>query len=274
MFALKPLSPPGFIRRLSRTARVWLGVILILCTIVLVPLTLAAVGYLTGFDTCEQRATEGGLWICTNEGRWIATIAAIAAGLPAVSIWTRFVQGVVSYQDPTHRPKSEHETSYAKPSWYTQKFCDLPFGQRLLLGTVTSCSTDSHSVQLGDEYLTFWSVHALRAGRIKKADQLSLVYQRIPGIPTLKVALAFRRQGSTHIHMIAPTAQAAAVLISTMCIFWFTWLSPHPRAAWAMLSGLILVEALTYLALLLRAKVALRGIASQDRLPPSDSVTL
>jgi hypothetical protein len=195
-------------RRWPRSLRMTLVVLAIPITVVTVLLLLTAVGAITGFNDCAVNPVPGEPWICSNDARSLTAILIIAPGLPVVVLWMRFLQGISGKRFDSAGATSAvpaKSVGYVRPRSQA-----LGLSQTYLSGIVTSAQPGVRLVMVGDEALTFWSLHPINDGMVKERAQIEVVYQRLP---TTNYVLAFRVDGSAHIHKVAARAQFAGMII-------------------------------------------------------------
>jgi hypothetical protein len=107
--------------------------------------------------------------------------------------------------------------------------------------------------------LTLWSLYPFQKGWIKQGDQLILVYQRVPLSKQLKFALAFWNGATNPVRGVAAVTQSLSIFVAVACIVILTKVAVPLPSLWIAVCGLAATSSALYLALMLKAKAAVRG---------------
>lgn len=254
----------GSIRRWPRGWRLVLFSIALIVTVVLVvPAFIMGIGYLLGFGACDRPGTAAVADICSPLGRLLVTVLLIAIGLPLGLTWARFLARTLAFKDADVQALSD-TAGWVLPRSHTTPPLKLSLGQELLSGRIESCSRSSHHILLEGNALTFWSVYAFQKGWLKERDQVVLVYQTVPFLKRLKLALAFWSGPASPVRGVAAGTQSASVLIAVACIPILTSLKPHFAGFLLPLATLLIVMDVLYLVFMMRAKSALREFINRE----------
>jgi hypothetical protein len=122
----------------------------------------------------------------------------------------------------------------------------------------------NHCLVVEGKALTFWSLHALREGWLKAGDRLVVVYQEIPFVSSLRLALAFWKSPDSLVRGVAAGMQSASVLIATLCMATLVALKPPFAELLIVLCALLIAVNFVYLTLMLRARRVLRDFIDHE----------
>ncbi|TAK51082.1 MAG: hypothetical protein EPO25_17660 [Gammaproteobacteria bacterium] len=148
-----------------------------------------------------------------------------------------------------------------RPPAYVERMAaqkwEVPFAQTIVFGTVGTSTGDAHSVRIEQEELTFISGNPVKMEWLKDGDQAYVACQRIPGIRSLRIALAFNLVGSTAIRCVAVRGQAVLTAIWAAAAAWLSLsgVEAPPLLFWFVIASLF--EGVLYLLLANRARRAL-----------------
>jgi hypothetical protein len=240
-----------FVTKLSRSWRALTFVILLLATLVFTVLVLNVIFYLAGLDSCQQGAATADRWICSNGGRWAAVLVVVAVGLRPMISWGNFLQRTLFAPNIGRQETVAASHQLLDGALGPTK---LPLGQWLVAGPINWPHGTTRTAEIGGQTVTIWSDQALSSGRLKQGARVSLVYQQIPGLPTEKLALAYRSDASGEIRGIATFALSATSMMAALSLTWFAWIAARPSFLWAVICGTVLAVNLAYLGLVFRAR--------------------
>jgi hypothetical protein len=250
------------LRRWPRGWRLVIFSIALVVTVVLVvPAFIMGIGYLVGFGACDN--PNSAALICSPIGRLLLTVVLIGIGLPLAVTWARFLARTLAFTDDDPGAL-DTAVNQNLPRSHASPLLKLSFGERLLSGTVESRGRSSHHVVFEGDTLTFWSIYAFQKGWLKETDQTILVYQTVPFLTNLKLALAFWSGPDSSVRGVAAGAQSASVLIAAASIPILTSLKPHFSSFFVILAVLLIIVDALYLALMMRAKSALREFINRE----------
>lgn len=134
----------------------------------------------------------------------------------------------------------------------------LPLGQELVVGRIESSDRSGRTILFAGNVLTLWSLYPFQKGWIKRGDQLILVYQKIP-FSNLKFALAFWNGSQNPVRGVAAITQSLSILIAAACVIIVTSVPAPLPDLWVTVCLVAATLSALYLALMLRAKAAVRS---------------
>lgn len=250
-------------RDLPRPWRIALFIIAVMLTVVIViPAAILFIGYVVGFGACVRTDTGTGSALCSPGARLILALLVIAVGLPLSRMWVRYLGGTLSLDESIAPPRFASGAATA-PKFPDVGSAELPVWQRVISGTVENSTRIGHTISFGKTRLTLWSIYPLEKGWLNERDRALIVYQQTP---LGNFALAFWNPRLSRVRGIATAAQTTSVLIGSMSAILFAWLAPPLVAMWVAICGIVVAAALLYLALMMRAKYALRKFLESEAL--------
>jgi hypothetical protein len=235
----------------------WGGAIIALLT--LLPAALAA-AYLLGFGACDRPDTATIAPICSPIGRLSLSGVLIVGVLLLYLPWVRFLKRQLNIQSQL-RPSPY--ISSPLPAAMSGKEMSLPLGQELVVGRIESIDHWGRTILFAGNVLTLWSLYPFQKGWIKQGDRLVLVYQRIP-FSKLRFALAFWNGPANPVRGVAAITQSLSLLIAAACIGIFSVVPAPLLGLWITVCILGAIMSSVYLALMLRAKAAVRSFIPRD----------
>jgi hypothetical protein len=245
-------------RRWPRRLRLGLYWSLVLITLIaVIPAFILGVGYLSGFGSCLEPGSTSTTIICSAGGRVAFATLLIAVGLPLSRMWLGYLARTFNFVSGSPHPSkdSEGQSLPLKLKTATRR---LPLGQRLLSGRIQLLDGNGRHVQCDGHVLTFWSLQPFNKGWLKDGGEAVIVYQAVPLLKSLKLALAFYTGAAIEIRAVAPVAMSVSVLIAAVCMVAFMSLHPPLSEFLIRLCELLIVIDGLYLALMIRAKTFLR----------------
>lgn len=261
---MKHTVVPGWVRRMSRGWRLALFTIAMMVTVaVVIPGYIVSTGYLVGFGACDRPDTAATSSICSPLGRLFFTGLGIAILVPLARNWARFLARVLALTDG-NSPLQSYAAERIAQSPNKASSITLRFRQRLISGTIELENRSNHCLVVEGKALTFWSLHALRKGWLKAGDRLVVVYQEIPFVSSLKLALAFWKSPDSLVRGVAAGMQSASVLIATLCMATLVALKPPFAELLIVLCTLLIAVNFIYLTLMLRARRVLRDFIDHE----------
>lgn len=251
-------SIPPFLQRWPRWLRI-VGAVFLFLTF-----AVASVGLLDqfagrlGFWSCGNVPRAGDPWICSSVGRLTGTAIWIAITLP-LGIWLgRFSQAMIFLPGPPI--STDRAPQAARDSSFSTGTRRLAWGKRLVCGEVAlrpghplACTVDSVD-------LTMTSRHSVDREWLRTGDLVEVVYQTVPGIPSLNLFLAFRVVGTPDVRGIGTRLHAISLPVMLACTIWFVGIEEPPMLIWATVSGLVAIIDITYLVLVHQAKHTLKAL--------------
>ncbi len=245
--------------RIPSWPRVLLVAGLALATLVFIPLVLTLLAYLVGFDACDDRVAASDRWICSSTGRWVSLLVIIALGLRPAMWWGSYLQRMLF----TTTQRGDSIGSMREGSNPASDQTPISLGQNIVSGRIHFSQGGSRTAEVSGQVVAFLSDWSLNQGLVKSGDQIRLVYQRLPGKSTPRLALAFSTASTPQPKGVADGAFSATAVVAALSLTWFAWLAPVRSLAWTIVCSLILVLNVAYLILVLRAKRTLEGFSTQ-----------
>lgn len=255
---------PGWVQRMSRRRRLALfAIVMIMTVVIVIPGYIMGTGYLVGLGACDRPDLGSSSSICSPLGRLLFTGLGIAVGVPLARSWARFLARILALAEDAPPSQSNLVDRLVQGATNTHSVA-LPFGQRLTSGAIEFEDRSNHCIIVKGEALTFWSMRALQKGWLKTDDQLVLVYQGMPLVSSLKLALAFCKRTDSLVHGVAAGMQTASMLIAAFCVVTLATLRPPFSELFIGICILLIVANAAYLLLMMRAKSALYEFMSRE----------
>jgi hypothetical protein len=264
-------AKPQWVRQWPRGLRLGLYWVLVLITLlVLIPAFIVGSGYLLGFGSCVETNSIGTPVLCSPRGRLLLAAVLISVGLPLARMWLGFLARSLNFKDADfHLPRDV--MSRPLPAILGKVTRSLSFGQHLTFGCIWFRDRGGRYAECEENVLTFWSVYAFRQGWLKENDEAAIVYQKVPLLKGLKLALAFCTGATLEVRTVAVVTMGLSVLIAVACIFILTLLKPPLAEFFIPLCACLIVVNSLYLVLAARPKTILQAcLARKSRASGTD----